>query len=104
MTFTVAIMYPNPEHVEFNDDYYMKTHMPLVEKSWKSFGLISWRVNKFPAALDGSRSEYLIQATLEWESEDALKAALGSPASADVFGDIPNFTNVKPISLKGVTL
>ncbi|KAJ5558403.1 hypothetical protein N7535_008613 [Penicillium sp. DV-2018c] len=104
MTYTVAILYPNPEDIKFDDEYYMKTHMPLVENSWKSFGLISWRVNKFPTAIDGSRSQYLIQATLEWESEEAFKTAQKAPASAEVFGDIPNFTNQKPISLAGITL
>jgi uncharacterized protein (TIGR02118 family) len=104
MTFTVSILYPNPEDIKFDEEYYIKTHGPLVEKAWKSLGLTSWRINKFPTALDGSRSQYLIQATLEWESEEALKAALAAPASAEVFGDISNFTNVTPITLAGTSL
>jgi uncharacterized protein (TIGR02118 family) len=97
-------MYPNDADIQFNEEYYMKTHMPLVETTWKKHGLKNWHVTKFPKALDGSRSEYLIMATLEWESEEALQAGLKDPASATVFGDITNFTNKKPISLAGARL
>ncbi|CAG8909148.1 unnamed protein product [Penicillium egyptiacum] len=104
MTFTAIVMYPNNADIQFDDSYYIKTHMPLVERSWKKFGLISWRVTKFPNAMDGSRSQYLIMATLEWESEDSLKSALQDPGSAEVFGDIPNFTNAQPVTLAGSEL
>jgi uncharacterized protein (TIGR02118 family) len=97
-------MYPNDADIQFNEEYYMKTHMPLVESTWKNHGLNSWRVTKFPTGLDGSRSEYLIMATLEWESEEAIQNALKDPASATVFGDIPNFTNKKPVTLAGAQL
>ncbi|KAJ6139693.1 hypothetical protein N7471_006179 [Penicillium samsonianum] len=104
MTYTAIVMYPNDADVQFDDSYYMKTHMPLVERTWKSHGLISWRVTKFPTTLDGSRSQYLIMATLEWESEESVKSAQQNPGSAAVFADIPNFTNVKPITLAGSEL
>ncbi|KAJ5328385.1 hypothetical protein N7541_001476 [Penicillium brevicompactum] len=104
MPFTAIVMYPNEADIEFNEDYYMKTHMPLVETTWKKYGLNSWHVTKFPNALDGSRSEYLIMASLEWESQEALQTALKDPASANVFADIPNFTNKKPVTLAGSKL
>jgi uncharacterized protein (TIGR02118 family) len=104
MTYTGIVMYPNTEDIQFNDSYYIKTHMPLVERTWKKYGLTSWRVTKFPKALDGSRSQYLIMATLEWENEESLKSALQDPGSAEVFGDIPNFSNVQPVTLAGSEL
>jgi uncharacterized protein (TIGR02118 family) len=104
MPYTAIVMYPNEEDIQFNESYYMKTHMPLVEATWKKHGLISWHVTKFPNALDGSRSNYLIMATLQWESEEALQAGLKDPASAEIFGDIPNFTNKKPVTLAGSNL
>ncbi|KAJ5356157.1 Dimeric alpha-beta barrel [Penicillium concentricum] len=104
MPFIGIVMYPNNADIQFDEAYYMKSHMPLVESTWKPLGLISWRVTKFPNALDGSRSEYLIMATLEWESEEALKSALQAPGTAGVFGDIPNFTNAKPVTLAGADL
>ncbi|KAJ5177815.1 Dimeric alpha-beta barrel [Penicillium coprophilum] len=104
MTFTALVMYPNNADIQFDESYYMKSHMPLVESTWKSFGLINWHVTKFPSAFDGSRSEYLIMATLEWENEDSFKSGLQAPGAATVFGDIPNFTNAKPITLAGTEL
>ncbi|KXG47361.1 Dimeric alpha-beta barrel [Penicillium griseofulvum] len=104
MTVFGVVMYPNNEDIQFDESYYMKTHMPLVESTWGPHGLLNWRVTKFPTALDGSRSEYLIMATLEWESQDAMKAALGAPGTAAVFDDIPNFTNAKPVTLAGADL
>ncbi|KAF7530634.1 hypothetical protein PCG10_000143 [Penicillium crustosum] len=104
MTYTAIVMYPNDADIKFDESYYIKTHMPLVESTWKSYGLISWRVTKFPTALDGSRSQFLIMATLEWESEEAVQAALKDPGSAGVFADIPNFTNAKPVTLAGSQL
>lgn len=104
MTYTAIVMYPNEADIKFDESYYIKTHMPLVQSTWGSYGLISWRINKFPTALDGSPSQYLIMATLEWESQEALQAALQSSGSAGVFADIPNFTNVKPVTLSGPQL
>ncbi|CAI7608197.1 unnamed protein product [Penicillium discolor] len=88
MTYTAIVMYPNEADINV----------------WKSHGLISWRVTKFPTALDGSPSQFLIMATLEWESQEAVQAALQNPGTAGVFADIPNFTNVKPVTLAGSQL
>lgn len=104
MTHTVLVMYPNEVDVHFDETYYMKTHVPLIENIWKSHGLISWHVTKFTTALDGSRPQYLVITTLQWKSEESVKAALQNPASAGVFADVPNFTNVKPITLAGSEL
>jgi uncharacterized protein (TIGR02118 family) len=104
MPYTAIVMYPNDSDIQFDESYYMKTHMPLVEATWKKFGLNSWQVTKFPKTIHGARSEYLIMATLQWESEEALQTALKDSGSAQVFGDIPNFTNKKPITLAGSNL
>lgn len=29
---------------QFNMDYYLKTHMPLVQEKWAEHGLKSWKV------------------------------------------------------------
>ncbi|KAJ5199909.1 Dimeric alpha-beta barrel [Penicillium cf. griseofulvum] len=104
MTVTAVVLYPNNADIQFDETYYMKSHMPLAESIWKPHGLLNWRITKFPTALDGSRSEYLIMATIEWESQDAMKSALAAPGTAAVFDDIPNFTNAKPITLGGADL
>lgn len=31
---------------DFKMDYYLKTHMPLVQEKWAEFGLKSWKVRQ----------------------------------------------------------
>ncbi|KAJ5782471.1 hypothetical protein N7457_004245 [Penicillium paradoxum] len=99
--YTVTILYPNEDGITFDEDYYLRTHMPLVDRVWKSQGLTNARVARFSADLAGQRPQYLIMAILDWESEDAMKAATQGPSASEVFADIPKFTNVKPITLAG---
>lgn len=39
----MTVVYPAKEGAKFDMDYYLKSHMPLVEKTWKSYGLKSVR-------------------------------------------------------------
>ncbi|KAJ5587400.1 uncharacterized protein N7459_003165 [Penicillium hispanicum] len=98
------VIYPNEPDLQFDEEYYMKTHMPLVDQTWKSYGLTSWKVNKYTQALDGTPAKFRIAAHLVWENEEAMHKALKDPKSSKVFADIPNFTNVKPITLAGPDL
>lgn len=102
--FHAAVMYPNDDDIHFDRQYYMATHMPLVESTWKKYGLTSWQVIEYSKALDGGKPPYLIAAKLEWESEESLQNALQDPDAAKIFGDIPNFTNKQPITMAGVGL
>ncbi|KAH6693714.1 hypothetical protein F5X68DRAFT_228122 [Plectosphaerella plurivora] len=90
----VLVQYPAGE--AFDQEYYLKTHMPLVEKIWKPHGLSAWEILVFPAD-----APYQVQARLTWESTDAWKAAASHADSKAVFDDIPNFTASKPILLTG---
>lgn len=94
-------MYPNEEGIQFNESYYLQTHMPLVDSIWKKHGLLSWKIIRYNTAIDGSPSKYTIAAKLEWEKSEHLKNALQDPETPKIFDDIPNFTNVEPITLAG---
>lgn len=104
MPYHAAVMYPNEPDIKFDEVYYINTHMALVDKIWKPFGLNNWKVVKYTQSLDGTPSKYLISATLEFESEQALQNALKTPDTAKIFEDIPNFTNKTPITLAGIGL
>ncbi|KAJ5128078.1 hypothetical protein N7448_008857 [Penicillium atrosanguineum] len=104
MPYHAAVMYPNDAEIQFNRDYYMKVHMPLVESIWKKHGLISCHVVEYTKSLDGSPSMYLIATTLVFESEESLQNAQRDPDTDKLFADIPNFTNKHPITLAGVGL
>ncbi|KAJ5690191.1 hypothetical protein N7462_004583 [Penicillium macrosclerotiorum] len=104
MTYSAVVAYPNDEDITFDTDYYLKTHMPLVAQHWGPHGLKKWEVVKYERDLAGSKPAYLITATLVWDNEDAVKAALQSESAALVFGDIPNFTNKQPVTLAGTVI
>ncbi|EPS32480.1 hypothetical protein POX_d05360 [Penicillium oxalicum] len=101
MPYTAIVAYPNEPDTEFNTDYYLSTHMPLVAKTWGPHGLKSWNVVRYENDLTGATSKYLIVATLIWESEEALKKAREVEGAPAIFADIPNFTNKAPITLAG---
>jgi len=95
MPAVVTLIYPaTPDHT-FNLEYYLQTHMPLVTKLWSSRGLKGYQVIKLDQ--DGG---YCTQCLLHWESVDAFTQAKAVAAESEaIFGDIPNFTNVKPTVL-----
>ncbi|KAJ5160061.1 uncharacterized protein N7482_007065 [Penicillium canariense] len=101
MTYTAVVAYPNEPDTKFDIDYYLQSHMPLVAKLWGPVGLKSWKVAKYDSDITGASPKYLITATLVWESEEAGTAAVKSESAPTIFGDIPNFTNVQPITLAG---
>ncbi|KAJ1335050.1 EthD family reductase [Microdochium nivale] len=94
MTVSVSVVYPKGS--KFNMDYYLATHMPLVQSRWASFGLKGWKVIKYD-----DNSPYSVQAILEWDTEENLNKTLSSEEAKDVFGDIVNFTDSKPELLRG---
>lgn len=101
MVYHAAVMYPNEEGIQFNESYYLQTHMPLVESVWKKHGLLRWKIIKYTTTISGSPSKYLIAAKLEFETSEHLQNAEKDPESPKIFDDIPNFTNVQPITLAG---
>lgn len=46
MSVIVTVIYPKTETSTFDLDYYMKTHMPLVQEKWGAHGLKNWTVTK----------------------------------------------------------
>jgi len=91
---TITVLYP--KGADFNMDYYMSTHMPLVQSKWSQHGLKSWKVINF-----GKDAEYSVQATLEFGSMEDIKKASGSSEAPEVMGDVKNFTSSQPILMSG---
>ncbi|KAM0713207.1 hypothetical protein Q7P35_000659 [Cladosporium inversicolor] len=94
MPATTTVLYE--KGTDFNMDYYLKTHMPLVQEKWGSYGLKSWKVIQF-----GDDSPYAVQATIEWGSLDDFKKAAGSASTKDVMDDVKNFSNTSPKLFSG---
>ncbi|RFN48194.1 ethyl tert-butyl ether degradation ethd [Fusarium flagelliforme] len=94
---TIIIQYPSGH--DFDVDYYLKTHMPLAEKTWSSKGLKSAEVIQL-----GGDSPYQIYSILRWESMAAFQAAAGSEESKAVHDDVKNFTTAKAEVRVGATV
>jgi uncharacterized protein (TIGR02118 family) len=98
---------------KFDMDYYLKTHMPLVQENWSPYGLKSWKVRHAyrPTACAladivkviqfGDDSPYAVQATLEWGTLDDFKKAAGSDSTKKVMDDVKNFSNTSPKLFSG---
>ncbi|KAF3057606.1 hypothetical protein CFAM422_012403 [Trichoderma lentiforme] len=99
MTYTLLLLYPNEAHTTFDMTYYLEKHMPKVERIWRKHGLRSWHVTKYNSTLDGPKPTYLLGTTIEWGSEDDMKATLKDPEVAELFEDFENFGNTPPISV-----
>lgn len=91
---TTTVLYP--QGTNFKMDYYLSSHMPLVHKKLGPHGLTSWKVLEFPPD-----APYLVQATLEWESQDKFQAAAASPEMKEVLDDVPNFADKQPTLMPG---
>ena len=89
----ITVMYPPGN---FDLDYYLKTHIPLLKTRWTDYGLKSAQVLRGKAKGDGSAPEYPMTALLTFASlEDFQKA--GKAHGAEVFADVAKFTNVQPL-------
>ncbi|HET6307244.1 MAG TPA: EthD family reductase [Rhodopila sp.] len=91
----VSVMYQIGAGNRFDLDYYMKTHIPLVDARWAPYGLKSVRVLRGIGTPSGDPAGHHIIALLDFGSLDAFKAA-AEAHGAEVLGDVPKFTDVQP--------
>ncbi|KAK5081558.1 hypothetical protein LTR05_007689 [Lithohypha guttulata] len=47
MSTAIYVSYPRQEGINFDLDYYINTHMKLVEKHWGPHGMKSWTIVQF---------------------------------------------------------
>ncbi|KAF2759842.1 hypothetical protein EJ05DRAFT_484742 [Pseudovirgaria hyperparasitica] len=99
-TSQATVLYPNTDASTFDLEYYLKTHMPLVDEHWGPKGLKGWTITKYVTA-DGNEPKFSIAAVLTWESDAHALDALKSEAAKIVLGDIPKFSNVEPVVMLG---
>jgi uncharacterized protein (TIGR02118 family) len=89
---TMLVTYYGPANARFDRDYYLHTHLPLVQKTWEPLGL--QRVEAlFPAA---EQTETAALALCHFVDSDAIDRALASLDSQTVMDDITNFTDLTP--------
>lgn len=90
---TLYVTYNGPETAEFDRDYYVDTHLPLVRKAWEPHGLQSV-AGFFPL---GGGEGIVAVAILKFRDRAAADAALNADVTSEVMGDVPKFTDIKPV-------
>lgn len=89
---TLIVSYPSVEGGSFDREYYLSTHAPLVRSAWSGFGLRSAEV-LFPSS---ESQPFACVAILRFSDQIGIDTALSSAKTAEVMGDVKNFTNITP--------
>ena len=98
MSVSLQVVYPITDETNFDYDYYLGTHMPMVDEYFGTH-LERTLVTKGVAGGPDTPPDIYAIATLVFADMDAMNAAL---AKADpVMADIKNFTNTAPQMLVG---
>jgi len=93
----VSVMYPNTDGSKFDKDYYLGTHIPLVQNTWGDLGLTGVQVMAgLGGGQPGQPATYQVVAQLSFESMDAFSKA-ATQHGKEIFADIGNFTDVQPV-------
>ena len=92
----VIVSYPNAAGARFDFDYYLSTHVPMVETKLRGRGLTGWIIEQgLSGGAPGTQPEFLVQAQLHFESVEAFEAAMESEGP-EIMADIPNYTDIQP--------
>lgn len=92
----VSIFYPNTEGSRFDLDYYLTQHMPMtIAKLAPALKHVSVE-HGLGGVIPGAAPEFVAICHLYFDSVEAFQTAFG-PHAAALQGDIPNYTDVRPI-------
>ncbi len=91
----VSVIYPKSSTSHFDHDYYVHTHLPLVQRTYGTNGMVSATIMRGTSSLGGAPVYELI-ALLEFADMNAFLKAAGAH-SDEVMGDVPKFTDIQPI-------
>jgi uncharacterized protein (TIGR02118 family) len=92
----VSVLYPNGPGSKFDLDYYLRVHIPMVQRR---LGAPLKRVaveRGLAGGAPGAPPPYLALAHLHFESVEAFQGAFAPHAEA-IMGDVPNCTNTTPV-------
>ena len=84
-----SVLYPATEGADFDHDYYANSHVPLALKTW---GLSGAQIDK------GVSGPYVAAVHFEFESQEAMGAALGAEGTGEVMADVANYTTIQPVT------
>jgi uncharacterized protein (TIGR02118 family) len=97
----VSVLYPNGAGAKFDMNYYLASHMPMVQKKLGAT-LKGMAVEEGLGGIPpGSPAPYLATGHLLFDSVEDFGAAFNVHAES-IMADIPNYTNTQPTIQIGV--
>ena len=84
----ISVMYP--AGATFDQDYYLKTHIPLVKERWTSQGLEKIQIVRAAATPDGSPPSFSIMALLSFSSAADFQTAAATHGTEISSPTFPN--------------
>jgi len=90
----ITVLYPNPEGVRFDFDYYRTNHATLILRLYGK-GITRYELRKGLSGPDGGRPPYVATVNFWIGDERAFEEAQAKHTQA-LIADVPNFTNVQP--------
>ncbi len=91
----MSVMYPDKEGAKFDFDYYKTTHMALVQKHLKPFGLVKTSVDKGISGGGDEPAPFICMGHVYFEDLEGFEKGMAE-AGHLLRGDVPNFTNITP--------
>jgi uncharacterized protein (TIGR02118 family) len=92
---TMTVVYPFSAEHRFDEAYFASTHVPLLRDVWAD-AVTGVTVHHALAALSGDPAFATI-VQVDFASMEAFQAAMAHPRSAEVHGDVPNYSGVTPL-------
>jgi uncharacterized protein (TIGR02118 family) len=91
----LTVLYPKTDSSQFDLTYYLEKHIPLVKERLTPFGLTGVDMQEGLAA--ENQPLYAMITGLAFNTTDELEKGMGTHG-AELLGDIPNFTDVQPVT------
>jgi uncharacterized protein (TIGR02118 family) len=85
----LSVLYPATDGATFDHDYYRDKHVPLACSAW---GIDRADIDK---GIDGQ--PYVAAVHFQFDSQDAMAAAMGSEKTGEVMADVANYTTIQPV-------
>ncbi len=92
----VSVLYPYKEGSRFDMDYYLKSHIPMVQKKLGAACKQIAVEQGLSGAMPGTKPAFSVTAHMLFDNLGAFQAAF-APHAAEIQGDIPNYTQEQPI-------
>ena len=92
----LSVFYPNEKGKKFDMDYYINSHIPMIQKKVGAAIKGGAVEQGLSGAEPGSPATYVAMGHLLFDSVEAFQNAFG-PHAETIMADVPNYTDIQPV-------